>query len=178
MIKNMVREIKRKINVFKLMQLLETLSCADNIVVIMRAIPGAGKSTLSKKICDKFNGIIHSTDNYFINDKGEYKFDSLYIHEYHKRNYDAFCNSLTDNIKCVIVDNTNLRYKWYKDYVKTAIKNKYIVIEVLINPTSYSAEECKNRSVHNVPLETVKVMRDNLLNNMDKFPECHYQVVI
>jgi len=46
--------------------------------VIMRGLPGSGKSYLAKKIASEWKdgeSVVLSTDDYFMNEKGEYVFD-------------------------------------------------------------------------------------------------------
>ena len=51
---------------------------------IMRGVPGSGKSTVASKIKGE-NGIIHSTDDYFIDANGEYQFDKTLLAKNHEK---------------------------------------------------------------------------------------------
>lgn len=59
------------------------------IVFIMRGVSGSGKSTIAKELAYP-EGVIHSTDDYFYNEAGEYKFDPTKLSEYHEKNFQAF----------------------------------------------------------------------------------------
>jgi tRNA uridine 5-carbamoylmethylation protein Kti12 len=75
------------------------------VAVIMRGIPGSGKSSFNrvlKELCDQ-NGcslVIHSTDEYFMVD-GKYMFDQKKLGHYHKLNKLSFDESLGANISIV-----------------------------------------------------------------------------
>ncbi len=149
-------------------------------VIIMRGTPGSGKSTFAKKIVKFYHNIakVHSTDNYFIDKDGKYKFNADMLMENHRKNYDAFCKSLNEGAPIVIVDNTNIRHKWYKEYVKKANECGYQVIEVLIDPYYCTIDELYKRNKHNVPKETIENMYNALKNNMNPIEGCYKQFII
>ncbi len=66
------------------------------IVYILRGVPGSGKSTRAALFAGT-SGIIHSTDSYFYKN-GEYLYDPSKLGEYHDKNYEAFCISLSKGI--------------------------------------------------------------------------------
>uniref|UniRef100_A0A7S3JIW3 ATP-binding protein n=1 Tax=Euplotes harpa TaxID=151035 RepID=A0A7S3JIW3_9SPIT len=115
---------------------------------IMRGIPGSGKSTVAKRLKGT-DGVVHSTDSYFINDEGEYVFDKQLLGRHHQLNYQAFCTSIDEGTECVIVDNINLTDKEYKKYQNYATKKGYIVSFVILPmiPASVAAE----RNTHSCP---------------------------
>ncbi len=68
-------------------------------IIIKRAVPGSGKSTISKCILKAVNKIglsvtIHSTDSYFVNKVRRYDFRPEKLEEFHKRNLSAFIDDL------------------------------------------------------------------------------------
>ena len=54
-------------------------------LVLMRGLPGSGKSTKAKKIAGE-RGVIYSTDDFFMVN-GEYKYNPKMIVEYHENNF-------------------------------------------------------------------------------------------
>mmetsp|Transcript_12638 Transcript_12638/g.11186 ORF Transcript_12638/g.11186 Transcript_12638/m.11186 type:complete len:142 (+) Transcript_12638:32-457(+) len=122
---------------------------------IMRGIPGSGKSTVAKKIAGE-EGVIHSTDNYFVNEEGEYVFDGSKIKRNHEKNYSAFVQSIEDGQETVIVDNTNTQEFEYKKYATYATEAGYVVSYVTI--PFISAEEAAERNTHGVPAEAIERM--------------------
>ena len=94
------------------------------IVFIMRGIPGSGKSTRAREIAGS-TGVIHSTDDFFYGEDGEYKYNSFLLEENHRKNFLRFRESLREGIPVVIVDNTNLKKRDYFPYLTEATKFGY-----------------------------------------------------
>ena len=124
------------------------------IAYIMRGVPGSGKSTVAKILASEI-GRIHSTDDLFIVD-GEYRFDLERLPENHEHNFKMFCNSLNEGIPIVICDNTNTKRWEFERYVHAATQADYFVAFVLL-PHS-EPELASQRSIHKVPVETIRQM--------------------
>ena len=120
----------------------------------MRGVPGSGKSTVAKRLA---NGIsrIHSTDDFFLID-GKYHFDPEQLAENHDRNFKMFCNSLNEDIPIVVCDNTNIKRWEFERYVNAATQAGYFVAFVLMPHPE--PELASQRSIHKVPIETIKQM--------------------
>ena len=161
----------------------------NNRVIILRGIPGSGKSTMSRylargnsegefwleksvlyygipslgwKVTDLaklgivvddeglssykhepvINAAIHSTDQYFINKAGVYRFTPKRLWPNHNKNYKAFRDSIDDEIPLVIVDNTNTQrkeWKKYQDYAEDA--GYWVSFHVMPHPSIDEAVE-------------------------------------
>ena len=149
-------------------------------VIIMRGTPGSGKSTIAKKVnkVDPSITRIHSTDDYFVGEDGQYKFNADTLMDNHSKNYNAFCKSLNERIPIVIVDNTNIKHKWYREYAEKANEMGYQVLEVLIDPDYCAVDEMYKRNKHNVPKKIVENMYNALKNNMKAIDGCQKQFII
>lgn len=132
-------------------------------VIIMRGVPGSGKSTLSEALALS-GAVIHSTDNYHIVN-GVYRFSKTMLHEYHVMNYHAFCESVDKGEKVIIVDNTNFKPSLYRDYIEYAKENDYKVIAFVFKPNTIELHMTRN--THGVPLETLTNMHTVLLQNLE-----------
>lgn len=102
-------------------------------VIINRAVPGSGKSTISECIMDAlkacgYSSSIHSTDSYFITEDRRYGFTPEKLAEYHRMNLEAFTKSLRDGVDLVICDNTNLSSWQSEPYTDAARKYDYQII--------------------------------------------------
>lgn len=101
------------------------ISYKNRIVIINRAVPGSGKTTISKAILNTLSALnidisIHSTDEYFM--RGNcYVFDISKLYEYHKKNEQAFEQSLKDKKTIVVCDNTNL-LPWQTEFYSGAAR--------------------------------------------------------
>jgi len=153
------------------------MSKPDKFVFIMRGIPGSGKSTAAEflgstedsyiKIIDcvkyvmnksdnKIIAAIHSTDQYLVNEDGEYEYDKKKIQQNHNLNYKDFVSSLRNKVDKVIVDNTNIKKRDFKRYVTAAYDYGYAVLIISVPPPSVG--EAVARNVHSVPSDVVKRM--------------------
>lgn len=133
-------------------------------VIILRGLPGSGKSTLAKKLATENNGLIFSTDNYFMHE-GTYNFDASKLGAAHAWNRNQYENALRDNISYVIVDNTNTTKKEIKPYLDIALSLGYNV-EIMEpeNPDKFNVDICFQRNTHGVPREQIQRMKDRWQN--------------
>jgi hypothetical protein len=146
-------------------------------LILMRGLPGGGKSTYARQramstLSEGFPGVvICSTDDQFINDKGEYVFDPTLLGVNHQANQLKVLRSMIAGIKIVIVDNTNTTHKEMKPYKDMAATHGYEVEEVLIgreqlfpgmdgSPHALAdyIDMCAKRNTHKVPREAILKM--------------------
>jgi len=111
-------------------------------VIINRAIPGSGKTTITNCIVNtlKNNNIkinIHSTDEYFMVGN-RYVFDITKLFEYHQRNIKEFQKSIKNELDVVICDNTNIVPCQTEEYTKIARAYNYQIIFITLNPRELS----------------------------------------
>ncbi|MGL2576139.1 Card1-like endonuclease domain-containing protein [Helicobacter pylori] len=115
----------------------------NKLVIINRAIPGGGKTSLTKKIEEWAKSLgysisIHSTDEYFIqiDEKGvrHYVFDKNKLNEYHQKNQEAFQQALESNIDIAVCDNTNFESWQSKPYTDMARKFGYKILLIDFKP--------------------------------------------
>ena len=107
-------------------------------IIINRAVPGSGKTTITNCIVNelKKNNIsvsIHSTDEYFIVGN-KYIFNIEKLNNYHQENLKEFEKSLLNNIDVVICDNTNIAPWQSEPYTELARKYNYQIIFITLDP--------------------------------------------
>jgi len=126
-------------------------------VVIMRGLPGCGKTTTARNLLANQKGIICSADDFFVNDKGVYVFDQRYLKQAHKACKVKFWNSL-DNYDLIIVDNTNTQHWEYAWYQEAATVANY---EIEIMPMAFrSIEEMTRDNKHGAPKDAIIRMKE------------------
>lgn len=102
-------------------------------VIINRAVPGSGKTSLSNCIVRHFRNIglsveLHSTDDFFTTSNGLYEFQLEKLHEFHQKNIDEFIESLKSEMSLVICDNTNIAPWQTKPYTDAARLYGYRIV--------------------------------------------------
>jgi predicted kinase len=139
----------------------------DQELVIMRGIPGSGKSTKAKTLVGE--GIIHSTDD-LIEATGDYNgyFKKMVESKdwsahgrMHRTNLLNAKASMLDGVSPVIIDNTNIKASESKKYVEVALKmgmDEANITIVDVADGGCTAEILAERNTHNVPLKTIKRM--------------------
>jgi predicted kinase len=121
----------------------------EKIIIICRGIPGAGKSTfahtLSKAVC--------CADDYFANGD-EYRWfdDKIDIaHAWCERKCERF---MKIGISKIVVANTSTTQKEMQPYFNLAKQYGYKTFSIIVE------NRHGNKSVHNVPEESLQKMRD------------------
>lgn len=92
----------------------------ERILIIMRGVPGCGKSSLAKKM--QGNGVVLSTDDYFVNSYGEYYFDPRSLPEAHSWNQRRADREMKASTNPIIIDNTNLDAWEMQPYICMALR--------------------------------------------------------
>lgn len=162
-------------------------------VIINRAVPGSGKTTITNCILSylKENSIkvsVHSTDEYFmVNNR--YIFELEKLGDYHEKNFDSFKKSILDNTDVVICDNTNIAPWQTHPYTKIAREYGYQIIILTLNPRELEKHiesqqiTATKPDAHGVKKEILEMMikeyflYDDLLNKnicIDENKHLHY----
>lgn len=135
-------------------------------LIILRGISGSGKSTFSEEmIKQRKETKVHSTDNFFINQNGEYVFNPKKLGEYHAKNLQKTIESIKNQIWFIIVDNTNLLTPHFNPYISAWKHHNYHVSGVQFIPRDVSAHTKDN--THNVPPFAIEQMIKNFYNAED-----------
>lgn len=143
------------------------------LMVIMRGLPGSGKSHLAHCIqkahqADGNTAEIYGSDQYFMVD-GEYRFDRTKLHEVHQRNQQAARKDTGSNV--IIIDNTNTTLKELFPYLEIAQAHKRdVLIAEPKTAWAWDVDTCVMKNTHGVPRETIQRMKDRfqVLNHYDQ----------
>ena len=170
-------------------QKISPTSVHTPLVIILRGVPGSGKSTTCKRALTQLSNersnlshVICSADHYFeqLDSKGEMKYvwNASEIKDAHAQCQQLFdrainknCNSTRQNNQkkkpdIVIVDNTNIKCWNYKHYIQSAQRNEcQILILTLLSSTVPTTNE------HNVPKEIVVRMLHQFENDSSEIPK-------
>lgn len=163
--KDTIKKILRENNLKNVLGV--TVTRPSQELIIMRGIPGAGKSTKAKSLVGQ--GKIHSTDD-VIEAGGDYNEffakmiankDFTPLSQAHSTNLKNAIESMKSGITPVIVDNTNIKQNEPKAYVVAALEMGFYdnnIKFVDIGTAGLEAEELAKRNAHGVPLEKIKAM--------------------
>ena len=126
-------------------------------LILLRGLPGSGKSTLAKiilQVRSTDEPEVLSADDFFINEDGEYDFDSQKIKEAH--NYCQFrCSERMRQQKARIVVANTFTQEWEMDeYFKMAERYNYRVHTVIVE------NRHGNENVHGVPEDKLQQMKN------------------
>ena len=143
------------------------------LAIILRAIPGSGKSTFAAKLKESAEAVglsctVHSSDEKFMID-GKYCFDFAKLGQYHRQNLYDFTVSMSNHINIVICDNTNVKVSDYRPYVDIAKEAGYSTATVSFIPET--AELHFSRNVHDVPLDVIQAKIDAFQVQVDGVDE-------
>lgn len=145
-------------------------------VIIMRGLPGSGKTHYAQDLVVqrrklKHSAAIVSADDFFNRwdkqtEKYIYEFDPRKLGQAHAACMLKFITDLNDEYELVIVDNTNIRVWEFQHYVAAARALGYGV-SIRLPPGHYPdpdnmplryIKECAQRNTHNVPFEAIVSM--------------------
>jgi predicted kinase len=128
-------------------------------LIIMRGPPGSGKSTQAQALATYYGGEVFSTDDYFINDIGQYVFDAKALTKAHAWNQQRVSKALQSGAPCVIVDNTNVQAWEAKPYCVAGVLFGYAIeLYEPVTPWSFDAPTLAQKNTHGVSQEAIERM--------------------
>jgi len=142
-------------------------------VIIMRGVPGSGKSSLADRVqlndssASSIKTIV-SADNFHINEDGEYNWDPAKIGEAHAQCFRLFNEALERGDDLIVVDNTNTQLYELSPYICVAT---LFDAEVEIIHTICPLDTARARGIHEVPFKNIKEMWERTEDLPKHFPK-------
>ena len=139
-------------------------------LILMRGLPGSGKSTKAKELAGK-NGQVFSTDDYFcLNEKQEYRFNGSLLGKAHQWNQRRSLDAMHVGIPIVVIDNTHTtirEMRSYLDHMRLAKQLGYQVrIEEPDTEWKFRANELFARGTHGVPQKHIEKMLNRYVKDV------------
>lgn len=121
---------------------------------LIRGLPGAGKSTFANTLLDAYVvQHVFEADNYFIGVDGVYRFDPHSLGKAHDQCFDKTKDALERGLS-VAVSNTFTTEREMQRYVDLAKEHNINLVSLIVE------NRHGNQSVHDVPVNTLRRMRD------------------
>jgi dephospho-CoA kinase len=130
---------------------------------ILRGIPGSGKTTIANALSEGGKYPVCTADDFFmknIDGQTVYKWDRELIGAAHEWCRNKAIAAMVRGEEKIFIANTNTTEKEMKPYFEMAAKNGYIVVSMIVENRHGGANE------HNVPAETIEIMKNRLLCNI------------
>lgn len=124
-------------------------------LILLRGVPGCGKSTLGEVILltnQSNNQDVLSADNFFINEKGDYVFDSTKLKEAHNECQVKCADRMRNQFSKIVVANTFTQEWEMEPYFMMAERYNYRVHTIVVE------NRHGGKNVHNVPEEKINQM--------------------
>lgn len=133
-------------------------------LILLRGVPGSGKTTLGEVILytpgsNNTNNVL-SADDFFIDENGNYNFDSTKLKEAHNQCQLKCAERMKHQLSKIVVANTFTQEWEMKTYFEMAERYKYRVHTVIVENRHL------NKNVHDVPDDKVQIMKDRFEINL------------
>lgn len=128
-------------------------------LMVLRGIPGSGKTTLAHFLVslssENQRMVDVATDNFFMNEFGEYCFDKSRLTEAHQWCLEKTEEFLGRDFHLVVVHNAGYLLEHVRPYQEIAERLGARYIQLIVENTH------NNRDVHDVPQKTLDRMRSD-----------------
>ena len=125
-----------------------------NSLILLRGLPGSGKTSLAKELSENGKYPVYSVDDYFTSEKGEYKFEFDKNHLAYKQCEERTRSAMQNNIRKIFLDNT-FTLEWEMEtYFKLAAEYDYRVYVVTVE------NRHKGNNIHDIPDDHIRKMAE------------------
>lgn len=123
-------------------------------LIILRGLPGSGKSTFAYLLTKDRNSVIIENDQFMYED-GIYVWKQSKLKQAVKHTSEKLNKALNDEVEYIVISNVNARESDFNHYTKIAKEKGYKVSVVIME------NRAETKSRHGVPEDKLKLMEDN-----------------
>ncbi len=127
-------------------------------LILLRGLPGSGKSTLGEVILytpsSNNTNYVLSADDFFVDEKGNYNFDSTKLKEAHNQCKLKCAERMKLQLSKIVVANTFTQEWEMEPYFEIAERYHYRVHTIIVE------NRHGNKNIHEVPEDKVQIMKD------------------
>lgn len=123
-------------------------------LVILRGLPGSGKSTFARLLTLGRNGAIIENDQ-FMYENGLYIWKPSKLKSAVKHTNETLYKALKEELEIIVISNVNARPSDFEHYAEMGRKSGYKVSTIIVE------NRCNTKSRHNVEETTLKNMENN-----------------
>lgn len=125
-------------------------------LILLRGIPGSGKTTLGEVILRTPNNQLKplSADDYFIDEHGNYNFDATKLKEAHNDCQQRCSHLMQNDVMKIVISNTFTQEWEMQPYYQMAERYNYRIHSVIVENRHEGINE------HNVPEEKLLQMKN------------------
>lgn len=123
-----------------------------SVLILIRGVPGAGKTTMAEMLAKDYGFCHHEADHYMVNGKGEYEFNPSKLSAAHDACYILTMSDLMKGMD-VVVSNTFIKKSEINRYLDLGVNPNVEIVVVKLDGGF--------KSIHDVPAWKIARMRDN-----------------
>ncbi len=127
---------------------------SQKVAIVIRGIPGSGKTTFASLFSSISGCRLHSVDDLHIDEKGDFFWDEEKSCEIYKRNLENFKKDCKEGFPVVISDCVNYKTSQVEDYLDAAKEFNYRTYVVTSEFIPISESSSLNN--HEVPVDKLK----------------------
>jgi predicted kinase len=125
-----------------------------NSLILLRGLPGSGKTSLAKELSENGKYPVYSVDDYFTDENGEYKFEFDKNHLAYKHCEERTRTAMQNKLQKIFLDNT-FTLEWeIETYFKLAKEFDYKVYVVTVENRHHG------KNIHGIPDEHIRKMAE------------------